>query len=66
MPRYNIITNRLNSIGDPYFVNSEFKFTNDIQKGCNTDTENESNEKLESLSNIEIEGRYYHLPALIV
>ena len=49
---HKMITNHPNSKGDAYFVNSEIKLTDDMQKECNPDTENESNGNLERLSNI--------------
>ena len=52
-----MITNRPNSKGDSYFVNSENKLTDDIQKECNSDTENESNVNPRRLSNIDVEER---------
>ena len=46
-----------NSKGDSYFVNNQNKITDDMQKGYNSDTENESNVNPERLSNIELEER---------
>ena len=52
-----MIANHPNSKGDSYFVNSKNKLTNDMQKECTSDTENESNLNPERLSNIEVEER---------
>ena len=52
-----MITNRPNSKGGSYFVNSEIELADDMQNERNPDTENKSNELLERLSNIKIEGR---------
>ena len=57
MVRHNMITNRPNSKGDPYFVNSQNKLTDDMQKECNSDIENESSVNTERLLNIEVEER---------
>ena len=57
MVRHNMITNCPNSKGDSYIVNSQNKLTDDMQKECNSGTENESNMNLERLSNIEVEER---------
>ena len=46
-----------NSKGDSYFVNNQNKITDDMQKGYNSDTENESKVNPERLSNIELEER---------
>ena len=52
-----MITNRPNSKGDSYLINSENKLMDDMQKECNSVTENESNVNPERLSNIEVEER---------
>ena len=52
-----MITNRPNSKGDSYLINSENKLMDDMQKECNSVTENESNVNPETLSNIEVEER---------
>ena len=57
MVQHGMITNRLNSKGDSYFVSSKNKLMDDMQKECNSGTENESNVNPERLSNIEIEER---------
>ena len=57
MVRQNIITNRPNSKGGSYFVNSEIELADDMQNERNPDTENKSNELLDRLSNIKIEAR---------
>ena len=57
MVRHNMITNRPNSKDDSYFVNSENKLMDDMQKECNSDTENESNVNRERSSNFEVKER---------
>ena len=57
MVRQNMITNRPNSKGGSYFVNSEIELADDMQNERNPDTENKSNELLDRLSNIKIEAR---------
>ena len=57
MVRHNMTTNCPNSKGDSYFVNCENKLMDDMQKECNSNTENESNVNPERLSNIEVEER---------
>ena len=58
MVRHNmIIANHSNSKSNSYFVNSENKLTDDMQKECNSDTENESIANPERLSKIEVEER---------
>ena len=52
-----MITNRPNSKGGSYFVNSEIELADDMQNERNPDTENKSNELLDRLSNIKIEAR---------
>ena len=52
-----MITNRPNSKGGSYFVNSEIELADDMQNERNPDTENKSNELLDRLSNIKIEVR---------
>ena len=54
---HNIVINRPKSNGDSYFVNSEIKLTGDMQKPCNTGTQNDSKENHERLSSIETGGR---------
>ena len=54
MVRHNMITNRPNSKDDSYFVNSENKLMDDMQKECNSDIENVNPERL---SNTEVEER---------
>ena len=51
MVQHGMITNRLNSKGDSYFVSSKNKLMDDMQKECNSGTENESNVNPERLSN---------------
>ena len=41
-----MITNRPNSKGDSYFVNSEIELTDDMQNKCNPYTKNKSKENL--------------------
>ena len=57
MVRHNMTINCPNSKGDSYFVNCENKLMDDMQKECNSNTENESNVNPERLSNIEVEER---------
>ena len=57
MFRHNMIRNRPNSKDDSHFVNSENKLTDDMEKECNSDTENEFNVNPGRLSNIELEER---------
>ena len=40
MVQHGMITNRLNSKGDSYFVSSKNKLMDDMQKECNSGTEN--------------------------
>lgn len=57
MVTHNMIASPPNIKGDLYFVNSKTKLAEDKRKECNSTTKNKSNGNLESMSNIELEGR---------